>query len=89
MLVKVAKKLPLFPYVGNERSMLYIGNLVEFVRLMIENEERGTFWPQNAEYSNTSELVRMIGAAHGKKSAIGKRFWLVVEDRESLHGACQ
>ena len=58
--------------------MLYIGNLVEFVRLMIENEERGTFWPQNAEYSNTSELVRMIGAAHGKKVRLVKGFgWLL------------
>ena len=78
VLVKFAKKLPLFPYVRNERSMLYIGNLVEFVRLMIENEERGTFWPQNAEYSNTSELVRMIGASHGKKVRLVKGFgWLL------------
>ena len=78
VLVKFAKKLPLFPYVGNERSMLYIGNLVEFVRLMIENEERGTFWPQNVEYSNTSELVRMIGAAYGKKVRLVKGFgWLL------------
>lgn len=78
VLVKFAKKLPLFPYVRNERSMLYIGNLVEFVRLMIENEERGTFWPQNVEYSNTSELVRMIGAAHGKKVRLVKGFgWLL------------
>ena len=78
VLVKFAKKLPLFPYVRNERSMLYIGNLVEFVRLMIENEERGTFWPQNAEYSNTSELVRMIGAAHEKKVRLVKGFgWLL------------
>ena len=36
-LEKYAKKLRFFPYVKNERSMLYIGNLVEFVRLMIEN----------------------------------------------------
>ena len=47
--------------------MLYIGNLVEFVRLIIQNEECGFFFPQNAEYSNTSELVNMIGKAHGKK----------------------
>ena len=66
-LEKFAKKLKFFPYVKNERSMLYVGNLVEFVRLMIENEEQGIFWPQNAEYSNTSELVKMIGNANGKK----------------------
>lgn len=67
VLSKLAQKLPVFPYVKNERSMLYVGNLVEFVRLIVENQESGTFWPQNKEYSNTSELVRMIAEAHGKK----------------------
>ena len=67
LMSKLAQKMPVFPYVDNCRSMLYIENLMEFVRLMIENEEHGTFWPQNAEYSNTSELVRMIGKAHGKR----------------------
>ena len=77
-LEKFAKKLKIFPYVKNERSMLYVGNLVEFVRLMIENEEQGIFWPQNAEYSNTSELVKMIGAANGKKIHLLKGFgWLL------------
>lgn len=66
LLAKIAKKTPIFPYVKNERSMLYIDNLCEFVRLMVENNEQGTFWPQNAEYSNTSELVKLIAEAHGK-----------------------
>lgn len=70
LMSKFAQKMPVFPKVDNCRSMLYIENLIEFVRLMIENEEQGTFWPQNAEYSNTSELVRMIGKAHGKKVAL-------------------
>lgn len=62
-----ARKLPIFPYVKNERSMLYIENLMEFVKLMIDNDERGTFFPQNGEYSNTSELVELIAKAHGKR----------------------
>lgn len=66
-LSKIAKKLPVFPDVKNERSMLYIGNLVEFVRLMIDNEECGVFFPQNAAYSNTSQIIRIIGEANGKK----------------------
>lgn len=74
ILAKFAKKLPLFPYVKNERSMLYIENLCEFVRLMIDNEESGTFFPQNAEYTNTSEIVKMIAAAHGKKIHLVKGF---------------
>ena len=67
VLEKMALKLPVFPKVENKRSMLYVGNLAEFVRLMIENEESGIFWPCNREWSNTSELVKMIAEAHGKK----------------------
>ena len=74
LLAKIAVKTPVFPYVKNERSMLYIENLCEFVRLMIENEEHGTFWPQNSEYSNTSELVKMIADAHCKKLRFVKGF---------------
>lgn len=66
LMSKMAQKLPFFPYVKNRRSMLYIENLCEFIRLMIVNNEQGTFWPQNKEYSNTSEMVKMIGEAHGK-----------------------
>ena len=36
--------------------------------------EHGTFWPQNAEYSNTSELVKMIGKAHGNRIILLKGF---------------
>ena len=79
ILAKFAKKLPLFPYVKNERSMLYIENLCEFVRLMIDNEESGTFFPQNAEYANTSEMVKMIAAAHGKKIHFVKGFGWVLK----------
>ena len=77
-LVKFAKKLKFFPYVKNERSMLYIENLCEFVRLMILNEERGVFFPQNSEYTNTSEMVQMIAAVHGRKSHLVHGFgWAV------------
>lgn len=74
LLSKLAKKLPFFPYVKNERSMLYIGNLVEFIRLMIVNEESGVFFPQNKEYTNTSLLVKEIAKVHGKKIHLIKGF---------------
>ena len=50
LLAKLAVKLPFFPKEENQRSMLYIGNLCRFVELMVENGERGIFYPQNAEY---------------------------------------
>ena len=74
LLAKIALKTLVFPMVNNQRSMLYIENLCEFVRLMVENDEQGTFWPQNAEYSNTSELVSLIAEAHGKKVLLVKGF---------------
>ena len=73
-LSKFAKKLKFFPYVNNQRSMLYIGNFVEFVRLVIDNEEQGIFWPQNKEYTNTSLLVREIAKTNGKKVFLIKGF---------------
>ena len=70
VLSRLAQKLPVFPKVNNQRSMLYIGNLMEFVRLMVEYQEQGVFWPQNAQYSNTTELVQSIARAHGRKILI-------------------
>lgn len=63
----LAQRLPLFPAVANCRSVLYVENLAEFVRLMIENDEQGIFWPQNAEHTDTTGLVTAIAAAHGKR----------------------
>ncbi len=77
-LKKIAKKSPVFPYVNNQRSMIFIENLCEFVRLMIVNGEQGVFHPQNAQYSNTTELVQMIAEQSGKKVFILKRLgWLL------------
>ena len=33
MLVKLADKVPVFPNVKNERSMLYVENLAEFLKI--------------------------------------------------------
>lgn len=78
LIAKIALKAPFFPYIKNKRSMLYIENLCEFVRLMAENEEQGMFWPQNEEYSNTSELVQMIAEIHGRKIHLVKGFgWIL------------
>lgn len=67
VLVKLATKLPVFPIVKNRRSMLHIDNLCEFIRLMIDNEEAGVFFPQNDEYTNTSDMVEMIAKVKGHK----------------------
>ena len=66
-LAKLAGKLPLFPIVHNQRSMLYIENLAQFVKRMIDNEETGVFFPQNEQYINTSDLVQMIAMVKGHR----------------------
>ncbi|MDE1469059.1 NAD-dependent epimerase/dehydratase family protein [Eubacterium limosum] len=73
-LARLAQKTPIFPDIENERSMLYIDNLCEFIRLMIDNETRGIFFPQNKEYVKTTELVKTIAKVYGKKMRLTKVF---------------
>ncbi len=73
-LAKLAKKIPLFPDYPNKRSMLYIENLCEFLRLVMENNESGFFYPQNAEYVKTSDMVKTIAGVYGRKISIVKFF---------------
>src|SRR6056297_157408 len=73
-LSKAAQKLPFFPDFDNKRSMLHIDNLCEFIKLMIDNEESGTFFPQNREYVKTSEMVKEIAEVHGKRMILTKVF---------------
>lgn len=79
MLSKLAQKVWIFPYIENRRSMLYIDSLCQFVHYMIKNEERGVFFPQNAEYSNTSRLISMIASAHGKNVKLVKGFGTILK----------
>ena len=73
-LARLAQKTPIFPDIENERSMLYIENLCEFIRLMIDNEEKGIFFPQNEEYVKTTELVKTLAEVYGKKMRLTKVF---------------
>ncbi|WP_027087194.1 NAD-dependent epimerase/dehydratase family protein [Cohnella panacarvi] len=73
-LAKAARKLPIFPDIHNQRSLLHIDNLCEFIRLVIDNEERGAFFPQNKEYVKTSEMVKMIAEVHGRRIRLTKAF---------------
>lgn len=66
-LAAIAKKLPCFPYVDNQRSMLYVENLCRLVQLLIDDEARGIFCPQDRNYVNTCEMMREIAAANGRK----------------------
>lgn len=73
-LAKLALKTPIFPNVDNKRSMIYIDNLSEFVKRLIDDCSGGLFFPQNKEYVNTSEMVRLIAEANGKNMYFTKAF---------------
>jgi len=73
-LARLAIKTPIFPDVDNKRSMIYIDNLSEFIRLLIDNYSSGLFLPQNNEYVNTSEMVKLIAEVNGKKIIMTKIF---------------
>lgn len=88
-LAALALKLPFFPKVDNRRSMIYIENLCACICREIEKEDRPykVVCPQNREYVNTTELVKEIRKAHGKKTWVvpfGNRVIGILADRISI-----
>ncbi len=82
---KFALKSPIFPNYSNQRSMIYIGNLCEFVKNCIDYEMSGLFFPQNEEYTVTSNMVKDIADNNGKKIKLTKAFnWLIKIVRVSV-----
>lgn len=73
-LSKLARKVQIFPDFNNRRSMLHIDNLCEFLRLIMDNEESGLYFPQNSEYVKTTELVKVIADVYGNKIYLTKMF---------------
>ena len=75
-LAKLAKKLPVFPDVNNQRSMLHIDNLCEFLcQIMLVKkvkENAIVLIPQNAEWTKTTDMVKEIAKDSGKKIRILK-----------------
>lgn len=70
ILAKIARKLPVFPNVNNERSMLHIDNLCEFLCQILlvreTNDNAIVLIPQNTEWINTSAMVKEIANVSGK-----------------------
>ena len=71
-LARMAVKLPAFPDFKNERSILYVENLAECLRLIIDGNLDGLFHPQDERIVSTSELAAEIARAHGRRIALLK-----------------
>ncbi len=76
--VKIIDKLPVFPLVKNERSMVYIDNLCEFMKLCVDEQKEGVFFPQNKQYVVTSQMARAIAQEKNKKVFFSRLLGLAV-----------
>lgn len=73
---KIAKILPVIPqaYENVRQSFIYIDNLSECVRIILENKLTGIFCPQDDEIPNANLLLSIIRLGLGKKSYSSKFF---------------
>jgi UDP-glucose 4-epimerase len=78
-LADFATKSPIFPDINNNRSMIFIDNLCEFVRLVIDNSDYGVFYPQNREYVNVSNAVQSIANLYGRRIYLTKLFNPIIQ----------
>ena len=61
-----AQKAPIFPKFNNKRSMIFIDNLSNYIKLIIDTNTDGIMLPQNMTYVDISSLVYTISKAHNK-----------------------
>lgn len=67
LLSKLSRITPCFPNYDNLRSMIFIKNLTELIRLIIINNSDGYYHPQNQTYVKTKNLVREISINDNKR----------------------
>ena len=65
-LSKGAKLLPVFPACVGKRSVIYVENLAELIRLIIDDGAEGLFYPQDGAYVGADDFIRAIRATRGK-----------------------
>ncbi|KWX75288.1 NAD-dependent epimerase [Paenibacillus riograndensis] len=70
----LAEKLPVFPDIQNERSMIFIDNLCEFLRVVIDKEVTGIFFPQNKQYICTTDIIRVMASTMNRRIRLVKFF---------------
>lgn len=74
----LSQRVFVFPKIENKRSMLFIGNLHSFLKLVIDNKLSGYYFPQNEELVNTSNLVKQIVLKNNKNVYLIPGFkWII------------
>jgi len=70
-------EVPFFFNINNARSMIYIDNLSEFIRLVIRKENTGIFFPQQERYISTIEFYKSVKKITSSKCVTLKGFKIV------------
>ena len=78
-LENMALRLPIFPYIENERSVISIDCLSDYIKRIIDNNSSGIFFPQDEEYMNTSLMVKKIASDYGKRITLLSGFRIVLK----------
>lgn len=80
-LTALVEKLPVFPRIHNQRSMIYIDNLCEFINRRVIGGGGGIYCPQNREYVSTNEIALLAAKRLGKKiylsRLLGAAVWCI------------
>jgi UDP-glucose 4-epimerase len=84
--LKITKMSCLFPeaYPDSRQGLLYIDNLCELVRFIIENHAGGLFTPQDVFMPNTVDMIRSMAEAMDKKVL----FFSLPKTLEHFFGFC-
>lgn len=64
---KIINILPVFPLVHNEKSVISIENLLDFIYDIIQKGENGIFFPQDNEYADICKMAENIAREMKKK----------------------
>lgn len=85
VLASFAKKTPIFPDINNCRSMLYIDNLCELVRLIVDRGEKGIYYPQMEKYISSTKLVKQISEITGHRIFFTNSFNYILKKMRLLN----
>ncbi|WP_431029116.1 NAD-dependent epimerase/dehydratase family protein [Lysinibacillus sp. LZ02] len=73
--IKVA---PIFPYIDNKRSMIFIGNLNVFIEEVMINRDSGVFHIQDPNFVSTTNMVKNIANINNLNIRISKRLGIIL-----------
>ena len=58
--------------------MIYIENLCEFIRISVDENKRGVYYPQNKEYVSTSNMAYILSKELNQKIYFSRTLGLAI-----------